>query len=103
MTYESIEELGNLLPELRRFSLELFERLGETVGDLDILAAELPQQLHIVISRNAQRGAGLDHIHDHAQHCRHLRPAVDEVAQEDRLAPLGWHYARKAFLVLADD
>ncbi len=45
MTDESIEELGNLLPELRRFSLELCKRLSKTVGDLDILAAELPQQL----------------------------------------------------------
>ena len=37
-----------------------------------------------MIARDAEGVAGRDHAHDEAQHARCVRPAVDEVADEDR-------------------
>ena len=43
-------------------------------------------ELLLVVARHAQRGARLDHVADDAQRVEDARPAVDQVADEDRLA-----------------
>ena len=88
MADQAVEELGDLLPELRRLLLELLQRLGQPVRDLHVLAPQLAHQLHVVVAGHAERRSGLDHAHHQPQHVGNLRPAVHQVAEEDRLATL---------------
>ena len=61
------------------------------------LPAQLPQQLHVVVAGHAERRAGRDHVHaPAAARPATSRPAVDQVADEDRLAPVGGMTRRPA-------
>lgn len=85
VAHERVEKGRHLLHELRRLLLELRNRLGEPVGEAHVLPSELPLQLHVVVPRHAQRGAGLDHPHHEAEDAGRVGAAVDEIAEEDRL------------------
>ena len=55
---QPVEEVGDLArgtPAVSRSSC--CERLGQPVRDLHVAAAQLPQQLHVVVAGHAQRGA----------------------------------------------
>ena len=70
-------------------TLDLRERLGEAVRDLYVPAAELSQQLHVVVAGHAVARAVDHHPHDEADDIRRLRPAIHEIAKEDGLAARG--------------
>ena len=69
--------------------VHLCNGLVEAVTDFYLLAVEPAQELHVVISRNAECVPGFGHRHDDAQHIRRARAAVDEIADENRAAAAG--------------
>lgn len=77
---EVVEERLDGFDELRRLGGELRQRLGEAVGDADILAPELAEELDVVVAGNAQGGPGRPHVHDEAKNGRRGRAAVHQVA-----------------------
>ncbi len=89
-------ELGWLRPELR-------QRLGKSVRDLDLPAAQCPQQLALVVAWHAQRGAVADHSHDQAKHARRVRASVDEVTHVDGPAAGRMTRASRAACLVAAD
>ena len=52
-------------------------------------AAQSTDELGLVVSGDAQGVAGGDHAHDQPEHARGIGAAVDEVADEERLASFG--------------
>ena len=86
MADQPVHEPLGLGPELGGLGLELGQRLGQAVGDLDLPAAQGADQLVLVVAGHAERVARADHAHDQPQHARRVRPAVDQVADEDRAA-----------------
>jgi hypothetical protein len=85
---EAVDEVHHGLPEFRRLSFELRDGFREAVGYLDVFAAQLAQQLHLVIAGDAERAVGLDHLHDDPENARDVRTAIDQIAEEDDLAPI---------------
>ena len=81
---EAVQEIRNLPDELRRFIFQLLQGPGEAVGDVDVLAPQLADQLHVVVSGNGQGGPRLDHAHHQPEDFGSLRTAVYQVAEEDR-------------------
>ena len=69
--------------------LQLGQRLGQPVAELDLAPGQRPHQLGLVVAQDAERGAGRDHGHDQSQHARRAGPPVDQVAQEHHPAPVG--------------
>ena len=89
---QSIEECGHVPLGTRGDSaVELRQRLREAVRDLHIPPAQFPHQFHVVIAGHAERIAARDHPHHQPQHGGNLRPAIDEIADEDRLPAVGWN------------
>ncbi|MGX1117124.1 hypothetical protein RKD37_002487 [Streptomyces ambofaciens] len=86
---QAVDELPYLGAELLALAVHLLDRLGESVGVLDLAALEEAAVLVLVVARHAQRVARLDHGHHAAQHAGAVRAAVDEVADEDGGAALG--------------
>ena len=60
---EPVEERLDLVAELVGSRVELLERLGQAVGDLDVAAAQLAEQLDVVVAGHAERVPGGDHRH----------------------------------------
>src|ERR1051325_7497139 len=89
MTDETVDEVSNVFLQLGWLLVQLFERLGETVCDLNVATAQLAHQLRVVISRDGERVARLRHVHDELQHFRNLWTTIDEVAEKDCLASFG--------------
>jgi hypothetical protein len=83
-----VDEVHDRLPELRRLSFELGQGFRKAVRDLDVLAAQLAQELHLVIAGDAERGAGLDQLHDDPEDARDVWTSIDKVAEEDELATI---------------
>src|SRR5262249_60622795 len=65
-------------------------------------ARRLPPQLHVVVPGKEGRAVGGGHVHPEPQDARNLGAAVDEIAQEDRLSPLGMTRRRAAVAVRRD-
>src|SRR5258708_4715348 len=86
MGNQAIDEFDDLRFELRRLRFELRERLGQAVGDLNVAATKLPHQLHVMIPRNANCPARLDHRHYKPQNARRIWTSIDQVAEKDRLS-----------------
>ena len=83
---EAIEELLHLGAELWRLRSSSAKRAIEAVADRDVAAVQLPLQLDVVIPGHAQRRSRLRHRHHRFQRVDDARAAVDEVADEYRLA-----------------
>jgi len=64
------------------------QRALQAVRHVDGPALQFATEFVVVVAGDAQGAAGRDHIHDQAQHLRRLRPAVHQVADEDRLSAL---------------
>ncbi len=71
---------------VRRQRLDLGEALGQAVGDLDVSSLEGAEQLLLVVARDAPAGACVDHVADDAQGVEDARTAIDQIADEHRLA-----------------
>lgn len=84
MAEQSVEEVTHLVGEPGRLPGELCQGLGQPVGQLDRAARQAAYELVLVVSRDAQRAAGLDHPADEAHDTRGVRATVDQVTQEDR-------------------
>ncbi len=63
VTDELVQEFTDLDAKLRRLSVELFQRIGEPVRDLHVLATQFTRQLDVMIPRDAQGGPGLHRAH----------------------------------------
>ena len=87
MADQAADEGRGLVGEFRGLALQLLQGLGEAVGDLYVPPLQLAQQLDVVVAGNAESGSRLDHPHDQPQHLRGAGAAVDEVPEEDGLAP----------------
>ena len=87
MADQAVDEGRGLVGEPRGLAPELLQGLGEAVGDLHVPSLQLAQQLDVVVAGDAESGSRLDHPHDQAQHLRGTGAAVDEVPEEDGLAP----------------
>lgn len=93
VTDEAVEERPEVRTERRtglgRKGVDLAERLREAVRDLEVAAAELLQQLHVVVARDAEGRPRADHVVHDPERVQHPRTPVDDVPQEDHLAALG--------------
>jgi hypothetical protein len=86
---ETVDEVRDLTAELLWFAVELGERLGQAVGDLHVAAVEGAPQLVLVVARHTGSAAVADHSHHQTQDPWAVGAAVDEVADEERLAAGG--------------
>ncbi len=93
VAHEAVEEVGQfpLERDADRFGQcgDLGERVGQAVGDLHILAPELPHELQVVVAWYAQRCAMDHHVPHQAYGLEDPGAAVHEIAQEDSPAALG--------------
>ena len=87
---ETVEELGEVVAEgtsyVARQVVDLGERIGQPVRDLDVLASELLQQLHIMVAGDAQGRTPNNHVPHQPHGVEDAGAAVHEVAEEDRPA-----------------
>ena len=83
---EAIEEFLHLCAELWRLQIQLRQGSIEAVADRDVAAVQLPLQFDVVIPRHAQRRSRQRHRHHRFQRIHDARTAVDEIADEYRLA-----------------
>ena len=87
VAHQPVEKSRNLVTKRGRLLLQLRQRISQPVRDLHRLATQLAHQFQVVISRHTERCPCRDHPHHQAQDGRDLRPAINQVAEEDRLAP----------------
>jgi hypothetical protein len=83
-----VKKLDDRLLEFRILLIELFNGVGQSVRQLHIASLQFPHQLHVMISRNAERRAVFNHFHDQAQHFWNLGSAVNQITNEDRSATI---------------
>ena len=87
MAYQGVEEISQLGAEGAADGVgkrvQLGEGQGKSVGDPDVAAAQLLEQLHVVIARNAKGRAVADHVSDQAQSIENAGTAIDEISHED--------------------
>src|SRR2546430_2767999 len=76
---------AELLP-LVRLSLELGQAPIEAVRDPNVAATQRAHELHVVVAGHGGGGAVVDHVAGDPEAVEDLRAAVDEVADEYRLA-----------------
>ncbi len=88
VTDKTVDEISDLFFKLGRLSVELLQRFGEAMSDLDVAAAQFAHQFRIVIARHGERGSRFRHAHDQLQNFRHLWPTIDEVAEKHCFAAL---------------
>ena len=86
MTNQVVDKGSNLFLELRRFRLKLREGVCQSMRNLNIFAAQLTQEFHVVITGEAQRGSGFDHSHCKSESLRNFRTAINEIADKNRFA-----------------
>ena len=92
---QAVEELGQLLAErlanVVGQGVDLGQRLGQAVRDLHVLAAELPQQLHVVVAGHAQGRAALRPCSARAARVSRMRgPRSTRSPTKTALRPSGW-------------
>lgn len=88
MTAKIREESFCALAELGGLLRELIDRLLKPMADCDLSAFEPARQFAIMIALHDIGDARLLRLHGDAQHARHIRPAIDEIADEDQLAAM---------------
>ena len=88
VTDQPVEKVTYVVTEAGRFPLQLLEGLFQAVVDGNLLPAEFALQFQVVVAGHAPGYAVLHHAHDQAEHPGRIRPAVDQVAQENRLSAL---------------
>ncbi len=59
------------------------------MSDLDILAAQFPEQFNVVIARNTERSSGANHRITKRNTSGILRAAVNQTANKYRLTAIG--------------
>ena len=79
-----LERLDECRASVGRDRVHLGQALGKAVGHLDLAARERAQKLLLVVAHDAQRGACLHHARDDPHGVEDARPAVNEVAEEER-------------------
>ena len=84
---QRVEEGERARPQRVALAGILFDRAVEPVRQLDVAALEVAHELVVVIADDGERLAALGHVHDDAQDVGRVRPAVDEVADEECAAP----------------
>ena len=93
MTNEAIKETRQRFAERTsnfiRQGINLSEGLGETMRDLDISPIQLFEQLHVVVSGDAESRSRLHHVPDDVQRIEHTRAPIHEITDKDRLPALG--------------
>jgi hypothetical protein len=88
VAYKTIQEFRDLGTKRKRFPFELFQRIGKAMRNLDVAAAQFAEQFDVVIARDTQSGASIDHTDDQAQNVWNVWPTIDEVAQKNSLSAL---------------
>ncbi len=73
---------------LRRQRLDLRNTLLQAMLDLDFMALEMTQQLHVMVARHAKRLPGLNHAPDEIDRLDYFWPAIHQIAQKDDPASL---------------
>ena len=86
MADEPVEEVTCLRAQLIRLRVELLECLRQPVRDLDVSASQLARELHVVVSGQADCGAGLGHRHHEPQDSGGIGTTIAVVANEHRTA-----------------
>jgi hypothetical protein len=92
---EAVDEVHDLGSERNRLALELRDGFGKAVRELYVSAAQLSQELHLVVARNTECSPGRDEAHRDPQNADNVRPAIHKVAEEDDLAALWVSPGRK--------
>ena len=72
-----------------RQAFELGQRVGQPMRDLDVLAPQHLEQLHVVVAGDAEGRPEADHVAHQPHHIQVARAAVHQIAEEDGLAALG--------------
>ena len=100
---QSVAELLHLGAELRRLAGELGQGGLQAVADLNLLALQGPDKLVLVVAGHAQGVSGRDHPDDQAQYPGRVGAAVDQVADEHRLARAGRDRVDRMALVIGPE
>jgi hypothetical protein len=90
---EAVQELNQLFAKrVSRFdrkSVDLGERLRQSMRDPHVLPSQFPQQLDVMIAGNTKRGPCGNHVANESHSIQDSWTAIDEVADEDRFSPEG--------------
>ena len=85
---EVVEELRGFDAELVRLAAQLFDRLRQAVGQLDITSLEGLDELYVVIARNADGLPRVNHSHRQTEDVGSSWTAINEVSDENQGASL---------------
>ena len=91
---QAVDEFRNAVAERRRLRLQLRDGAVETVGHRHPPAAQVAQELRLVVPGYAQRHAVGDGVHRQPQAIRDPGTAVHQVAQEHEPSRLGMRDAK---------
>ena len=86
---QAVDELGDVIAECRRFRLQLGDGSVKTVAHRHASAAQVAEQLRLVVSGDAQRHPVGDRVHRQPQTIRDPRAPVHEITQEHEPSRLG--------------
>src|SRR5688572_17238061 len=90
MADQTVQKIGELsakrIQDLARQNVNLSQRICQAVSNLDVLAPQLPHELHVVIAGNAEGGAALDHVPYQTDHIENSWTAINQIAHKDGLA-----------------
>ncbi len=82
------ESLCERLTNIIRQGIDFGQRLGKAVGDSHIFATKLLEQLHVVISGDANSAPVLHHVPNDSHGIENSWPTIPKVADENRFATL---------------
>ena len=82
---ERSQRVTKRLSHFGRNCLNLGHRLRQTMRDLNVFAAELSQQLHVMIARDTDPCTELNHVTDQAERVEDSRAAINKVSDKDGL------------------
>ena len=85
---QRVKEVAGVIPKLVGLAGQLVERFGKAVGDLDVTALELADELDVMVARETDRGPGMDHRHHELQDRRRIGAPIAVVPDEHRPASI---------------
>ena len=89
MVRQAVDKGRDLTAEIVALAAELGDRGVEPVAHLHIAPGQPAAELVVMIADHAIARPGLHQMHGQAHHVRRARSAIDQIAQQDRLAALG--------------
>ncbi len=89
VAHQAVEKGDDVALELAAFMRHLLQRFRQAVIDRDVAALQSLFQLVVMVAGDAEGDARRAHVDNEAQDLGRLGATVDQVADEDQLAPFG--------------